>query len=415
MSRDRRHQLAYVDDRPCSALRPCSLNYRLFDREDILPILLRTMAEELGPEYIEATAHLPQFYVDTAGDPVREAERFRYWCADKNLTPTRFCCMSEPRQEFWQAFACASGLNGFTQDVAHALRHKPTMKAWIRAAGLRTAEYMALDNIADLLHFAEVHAYPVVLKPVAGWGARATYILRDEAAAQRMAHLIDEGSMMVETYIPYAEYECCALLANGRVLDVFPSVMPTPPAEVMRGGINANISVAGSPFHIPVDQLRRVVQQLISAFRLRSGYLHLEFFSSSDGEYFYVSELALRYPGCEIAKNHGLAYGFDIASTTIDIYLGLVPELRYGSLRSVGDLLLPYVPGAVEHISSKDELLRLPGVLEVHLGVAIGDVLPEVEDASYNCSGWVFVEGVDPAEVEDRMSRVLQAFSLVTS
>ena len=130
--------------------------------------------------------------------------------------------------------------------------------------------------------------------------------------------------------------------------------------------------------------------------------------------YLAIGELALRYPGCEIAKNHGLSHGFDIASATIDLYLGTRPRLEYTRSRSVGDLLLPYRAGRVLSHSTREELERMPGVLEAHLGVTVGEVLSPVPPSSFNCVGWVFVEGESARQVEERMRYVVERFELKT-
>jgi hypothetical protein len=407
------HQLLFVDDRPCSRLRPCSFNYALFKRLDVLPILLRTPKEPLGRDYLELTRNYPHFNVDVTVDPSIEASRFREWCHASDLDPKRFCCMSEPRQEYWQAFARALGLAALPADVAHAVRHKPTMKQWVRAAGLPTTAFAEVKSVEDVLAFGSQNGYPVVLKPVDGFGALWTFVLRTANEVSAAAAQLDAREMMIERFIEETEYECCALIADGVVLDLYPSIMPSPPVEAAKGALNANISI-GPHLEPPVENLREIVQTLVTGFRLERGYLHLELFATPDRKLVAIGELALRYPGCEIAKNHGLAYGFDIANATLDVYLGLDPDLNYTKARSVGDLLLPYKSGRVTECMTPDELLRMPGVIEAHVGVSVGDDLAPVTPASFNCSGWAMIEGENPPQVEERMQNVLESYCLET-
>jgi len=407
--------LVFVDDRRCSALTPCSLNYALFRRTDIVPILLRPIGgDAFGPEYLEATQHLHRFYVDLTADLTSETNRFRTWCAERKFEPDTLCCMTESLQEYWQAFARQIGVGRIPADVVRALRHKPTMKEWIRRAGLATAEYAEVSVTEDVLHFARRQGYPIVLKPVDGAGAEDTFVLHCTTDVLAHAQILSSKPMMVETFIADREYECSALIARGEVLDVYPSVMPASMLEAANGAMNADISVGGQLHWVPVNDLRSVIQQLVSGFGLTEGYLHLELFASSDGARLHISELALRYPGCEVAKNHGLALGFDIARATIDTYLGLIPELRYTRNRCVGDLMLPYKPGRIRRLSTPDSLRAIPGVIEVHLGVSKGDVLPEVAKASDVSSGWVLIEGADPHEVEQRMQQILDQYMIET-
>ncbi len=409
--------MVFIDDRPCNRRRPCSFNDALLERSDVLPILIRfpeTFAR-FSPEYIERTEHLPSFMTDPSRTAQWEAARFASWCDAKGLRPDSFCCMSEPQQIFGQAFARALGLPALPEGVTRSLRDKRAMKRRLCAAGLRTAKFSSVRDVEDLLDFGEVHGYPVVLKPIDGWGTLDTVLVRTPAEAQTHRTRIERrGTMMAETFIPHEEVECCALLFEGRVLDTFVSRMPGAPLDVARhGALNANISVgpAKAAYGLDFDAL---TQRVVDAFGLRHGYLHMELFVGPGGSEAVIGELALRYPGCEIAKNHGLAHGFDIADATVDLYLGREPTLRYTDDRCVGDLLLPYAPGRVEHFTSAAQLSRLPGVLEVHLGIERGEVLPPQPASSFACSGWVFVEGTSPAQVEHRMREVLRRYQLHT-
>lgn len=404
--------LAFPDDRPCNPLRPCSFNAALFANAEVTPILLRPSGMQVDPVYDEATSGLPLFTVDLSAAPHVEAERFARWCERSKLTVEHFCCMSEPLQEYWQAFSRTLGLPAMSADLTRALRHKPTMKEWIRAAGLAAAEFTVHDGISNALSFAEKVGFPLVGKPVDGWGARKTEVIPDAGALGRWTQAHTEpGAMMLEAMAPGEEYECCALIAQGAVLDRYVSTMPARPVDAAHGAINANISLAACREHEPpyVDEM---VSSLVTHFGIERGYLHMEFFASDDG-HLLVGELAVRYPGCEIAKNHGLSLGFDIAQATLDAYLGRIPTLIYehDARRCVGDLLLPYTPGVVAAITSAEEIEPMTGVIESHLP-AVGDVLPDAEAASYNCAGWVFVEGPDPASVERRMRAVLDIVTL---
>lgn len=408
------HQLLFVDDRPCSSLRPCSLNYSLLKRRDIQVVLLRIKGDPLGPEYIEATRDTLKYYLDPSNDFDVEVNSFDQWCREWNLSPNAFCCLSEPRQEYWQQFARALNLPALDSDVAHALRHKPTMKRWIRALGLKTTDYAPVEEIDDILKFAKIHRFPVVLKPVDGWGALSTFIIESADQIDQFSSVVASSKMMVEAFVANPEYECCALIADGRVLDIFPSSMPSSPFEASQGALNANISLGCVRDSLPIVKLHDIMQRLTTGFRLRRGYLHSELFISHDAQSILISELALRYPGCEIAKNHGLAYNFDIAQATIDTYLGMTPPLVFSDLRCVGDLLLPYRSGKVQRVTREADLLQLPNVLEAHVGVATGDVLPEIPNASFNCSGWVIVTGRNPREIEDSMRRIIDLYELRT-
>ena len=408
--------LLFIDDRPCGKLRPCSFNYNLFRRKDVLPILVRfpDTFREFSSEYLTLTEGFPAFHILPGSAIEDEARRFRAWCDQRALNPDRFCCMSEPQMEYGHRLGGLLGLPTLPAGTTRALRHKPTMKRWFRAAGLRTAEFMEVDSADQALAFARKVGFPIILKPCCGFGTLRTYLIEDEAGIEDHRGQIEgEEETMVESFVTDEEFECCALLQDGVVLDTFVSSMPASPLAISQGAISANISLGSFKHQIPVD-FDGITQTIVDTFGLGSGYLHMEWFIDVDSGRVTIGECALRYPGCEIAKNHGLAYGFDIADVTADLYLGRRVRLDYTLSRCVGDLLLPYRPGRVRAVSTRESLERLPGVIEAHVGVTVGEVLPRLPNSSFNCAGWVFVEGDSPQNVEARMRGVAATFELHT-
>jgi hypothetical protein len=386
----------------------------VLNQTDIKLILLRLKNEVLPDEYVSLTSRHLSYIVDVDGDMLSEIVKFKKWCLVNEVKFDHFCCMSEPRQEFWQAFARALGLPAIDKTAIHALRHKPSMKEWIKNCGLNVTPFNELSCLPDLLNFVSEHGFPLILKPVDGYGTLNTFFVDSVGEAVRIFHELKGQRIMVEKFVDHREYECCALIYRGEVLDVFPSFMPASPLNSSLGAINANISIGSDQTILPQNiDLLNTVQKLVEGFNLESGYLHMELFISQAGE-IIISELALRYPGCEIAKNHGYAFGFDINAATLSLYLDERPELLYTQSRSVGDLMLPYVPGRVVEVSEAKDLLNLKGVLEVNIGVTVGEVLPFLPAASFNCSGWVIVEGKSVAEVERRMEHIRSQYVLIT-
>lgn len=354
------------------------------------------------------TERLPSFVLDPALPPSREVERFHTWCRQLDLAPRHFCCSTEPRQILAQRFARIAGLPALSAEQAVWLRDKVEMKRKLREIGMSTAEFSPIESIGEIRDFGAVGGWPIVVKPRDAWGCiGARKLVRPDEVDDLE---LDPGwRWMVESFVEDTEYEACALVFAGEVLDVWPSAFPAPPLAAAEGAINANISM-GTRTLAGVD-LGPYVQSIVTGMGLDHGYLHMELFVGDSGRC-TASEIALRMAGCEIAKNHGLAYGFDIFGATIDTYIGRRPQLRYARQSCVGDLLLPIHPGRVARVTPIDALLEIEGVLEGNLGVRVGDVIPPVERASHSCAGYVHVEGQTVADVERRMHDVLDTFEL---
>ncbi|WP_338930792.1 ATP-dependent carboxylate-amine ligase [Streptomyces netropsis] len=361
---------------------------------------------DLSDDYLRETAHLPAFWVREGVPLEEEARRYAVWIRGLPVRPDRFCNPSEPRQAVAQRFAALVGLPHLTGRQVTWVRDKAAMKDRFRELGLRTARYARVADAAGVERFAGSCGWPLVLKPVDSFACVDTFRLTGPTSLAG----IDFGARdwMVEEYLGGTEWEVCALIHDGDVLDAWPSAMPCRPLDIVDGALNANISVATREAP-PVD-LKALLQRIATGMGLDHGYVHMEFFVI-DGEV-YAGEVGVRLAGCEITANHGHAYGFDVFGATLDVYLGHRPALRYGERRCAGDLLLP-LPGSgvVRAITPREELLRIPGVVDAVLKVGVGDSVA-ARRASHNASGYVHVTGISIDEVEHRMREVLDVFAI---
>ncbi len=394
--------LLMADDRACTFTRYAAeaLAGRL--------VLLRfsELRRDLSDDYLRATAHLPAFWVREGVPLEDEAARYRAWADGLPERPGRFCNPSEPRQAVAQRFARLAGLPHLTEQQVRWVRDKAAMKDRFRELGLRTARYARAADAGDAERFAALCGWPLVLKPVDSFACVDTFRLTGPESLTE----VDFGARewMVEEHLGGTEWEVCGLVHAGEVLDAWPSAMPCRPLDIVDGAMNANISVATGEG--PPADLRALLQCVTTGMGIDHGYLHMEFFET--GGEIRAGEIGVRPAGCEITANHGHAYGFDVFGATLDVYLGRRPALRYGTRRCVGDLLLP-LPGSgvVRRITPREELLRIPGVIDAVLKVEAGDPVT-ARRASHNASGYVHVAGATIHEVESRMREVLDTFTI---
>ncbi|MET8626826.1 ATP-dependent carboxylate-amine ligase [Kitasatospora sp. NPDC004669] len=395
--------LLLVDDRPSSFTRHAAATLP----EHLVLLRFEELRDDLSEDHLRRTAHLPAFWV-RAGVPLeQEAARYRDWVAGQlPVAPTRFCNPSEPRQAPAHRFAALAGLPHLSGQQVAWVRDKAEMKRRFRELGLRTAEFTRVRTAAEIEWFAATHGWPLVLKPVDSFACVDTHRLDGPQSLDGID--LTARDWMVEQFLGGTEWEVCAVIHRGDVLDAWPSAMPCRPLDIVDGAMNANISV-GTDEAPPVD-LRALLQRIVTGMGIDHGYAHMEFFLT-DGR-LYAGEIGLRLAGCEIPANHGHAYGFDVFGATLDVYRGTRPDLRYRQRRCAGDLLLP-LPGSgtVHRITPTEELLRVPGVVQAVLKVGVGDTV-SARRASHNASGYVHVVGASIEEVERRMREVLGKFTI---
>ncbi|GAA0617282.1 ATP-grasp domain-containing protein [Streptomyces crystallinus] len=398
-------------DRPVVLLvesRRATFTENVLSRDDVTVVLLRFDSIALTQEYKDRTAAVPTFTLDTSAPLEREAERYLQWVAQTGLVPTYFCNPNEALQADAQKFAELAGLPHLSQEQVAWVRNKMTMKDRYAELGISHPAYRPVKTLADVESFAQAHGWPVILKPIDSDSCINTYRIDSAEGLADIPALDPQLHWMVEQFIRGREFQLCAVIARGKVVDAYLSKNPAPILEVLDGAINANITYAPSEV-LEVDA-KALAQQLTDGLAIPYGYLHGEFFLTDDGE-FYMSEVAARLSGCEVPMNHGLAYGFDFLNVVLDTYLDRVPEPTYTQDRAVGDLLLPTRPGRLVAISTEEELRKLPGVIGAHLTARPGDVL-DPPRASHASTGYVHVEGATADEVEQRMQAILDHFVL---
>ncbi|MFG2744793.1 DegT/DnrJ/EryC1/StrS family aminotransferase [Streptomyces chartreusis] len=401
--------------RPCLLLvdgRPGTFTDHVLSRDDLDLVLLRfeEHLSSLPTDHLLRTADIPTFTIDADADIRREAERYLTWVAGLPTRPAHFCNPQEPLQEISQRFAGLVGLPHLDAEQVAWVRDKTAMKRRFREIGIPCAEFAEVVDGDEVLGFAAAHGWPLILKPVDGWSSIDTYKLNDEHDLARLLPLPPTRRWMVEEFLTGREYQLCALVAHGRVLDTYLSWTPCALLETIYGGINGSISL-GVDNELGIDE-KELVQRIVDGMRIDHGYLHMEFFRSDDGG-IHMSEVGARLAGCELPSNHGFARNFDMMAATLDTYLARVPSLEYLTPRCAGDLLLPYKPGRVVKVTPLETLLSMPGVVHGRMNIAIGDDLPD-QRASHASAGYVQIVGPSRQIVEDRMNGVLDAFALVT-
>ncbi|TXS35472.1 hypothetical protein EAO75_44425, partial [Streptomyces sp. uw30] len=234
--------------RPCLLLvdgRPGTFTDHVLSRDDLDLVLLRfeEHLSSLPTDHLLRTADIPTFTIAVDADIRREAERYLTWVAGLRVRPAHFCNPQEPLQEISQRFAGLVGLPHLDAEQVAWVRDKTAMKRRFLEIGIPCAEFSEVADGDEVLGFAAAHGWPLILKPVDGWSSIDTYKLNDEHDLARLLPLPPSRRWMVEEFLTGREYQLCALVAHGRVLDTYVSWTPCALLETIYGGINGSISL----------------------------------------------------------------------------------------------------------------------------------------------------------------------------
>ncbi len=248
----------------------------------------------------------------------------RDWLRGRSVD--RVECLWEPGVVLAARLREALGVQGMSVEQAIPFRDKETMKQVLDAAGVRTPRHARAATSAEVREAAERIGYPLIIKPIAGAGSADTYPLRDESEleeALKLTRHVQEVS--VEEYIEGEEFTFDVVCADGETL--FQNVAWYRPKPLM-GRLHEWVSqqaVALRDMERPdVLKGRELGQSVLEALGFRTGFAHMEWFLTPDGDAVF-GEIGARPPGARLV--HAMNYSCDA-----DLFRGWAEAVCHGRL-----------------------------------------------------------------------------------
>jgi len=301
------------------------------------------------------------------------------------------------------------GIPGTSPEVADLFRDKARMKNELRRHGLPCAQHRLLTGWDDAVDFAKQVGFPLVLKPPAGMGCKATWRVNnlDELrGALGALHPSKEHPALAEEFLRGREYSFETITIDGTPrFTSFSRYFPTP------------LEVTETPWIQWVVVLPRVVQgpefddarelglRTVKALGLETGFTHMEWFRRDDGS-LAIGEIAARPPGANIVLANGYAHDADMyrawARAVVDGAFDGPWERKYAVgvafLRGVGN-------GRVSAVTGVDEAHRRIGRLVVKSRLpTVG--APRAD--TYEGDGYVVVRDPDTEVVKAAVKTIIE-------
>ncbi|MBK7583846.1 MAG: ATP-grasp domain-containing protein [Myxococcales bacterium] len=221
----------------------------------------------------------------------------------------------EPLQVQLAELRQALSIPGTDPDTADLFRDKARMKDELRRHGLPCARHQLIRSWTDADGFAEAVGFPLVLKPPAGMGCKATWRVRSKEelrAAVTAIHASPERPALAEEFLRGQEHSFETITVDGTIR--FESVsryFPTP-LEVMETPWIKWVVLLPRVMHGPeFADARQLAARTISALGLETGFTHMEWFRRDDGS-LAIGEIAARPPGAHMVLANSYAHDADM-------------------------------------------------------------------------------------------------------
>src|SRR4051812_39975216 len=209
----------------------------------------------------------------------------------------------------------ALGVHGTSPETADLFRDKARMKDELRRHGLPCARHRLLRSWSDAEGFVAEVGLPLVLKPPAGMGCKATWRVRtgDELRGALAAiHASPDNPALGEELLVGKEFSFETITIGGAVrFHSLSRYYPTP-LEVMETPWIQWVCVL--PRDITGAEWSDATElgvRAVTALGLDTGFTHMEWFRRDDGT-LAIGEIAARPPGANIVRMNGFAHDTDM-------------------------------------------------------------------------------------------------------
>jgi biotin carboxylase len=319
----------------------------------------------------------------------------------------------EPLQVQLGEIRRALGVPGTGPDTADLFRDKARMKDELRRHGLPCARHRLLRSWSDAEAMIAEIGLPVVLKPPAGMGCKATWRVRsvDELRGALTAiHASPEHPALAEELLVGREHSFETITIGGEVrFHSLSRYYPTP-LEVMETPWIQWVCIL--PREIAGEEWSDAVElgvRAVTALGLDTGFTHMEWFRRSDGS-LAIGEIAARPPGANIVRMTGLAHEADMYRAWARAVVDDAFDGPYTRRHAVGCAYLRGVGrGRVLRVTGIDRAQELVGRLVVEAR------LPEpgaLRNDSYEGDGYVIVRDPDTAAVTAAMKAIIETIQV---
>jgi phosphoribosylaminoimidazole carboxylase (NCAIR synthetase) len=301
----------------------------------------------------------------------------------------------------------ALGIPGLPSAAAHRFRDKAVMKDTLRTAGLPVARHALIPTMDAVPAAVAAVGFPLVLKPPAGAGARATHRVADAA---QLATLLAEmppspqAPWLAEEMLQGTEHSLESVSVNGTV--VWQSITryaPTPLEVLENPWIQWTVVLPREVDAPAYADIRAAGGAALAALGMDTGVTHCEWFRRPDGS-LALSEIAARPPGANMTTMISRATDTDFVAAWVRLLVQGTfqpPERKY----AVGTAYLRgQGVGQVVGVDGLDDVRRELGALVCDARIPRPGVVPT---GSYEGEGFLMVRHPDTAVVEQALRHIV--------
>ncbi len=312
------------------------------------------------------------------------------------------------------AVAEAMNLPGISMETAIKATDKGEMIKAFKSFGVESPWYFIAKDRLEFENLRGKLSYPCILKPTDNAGSRGVMLVNNKEDLDEAYEFSRSngrsGTVIVEEYMIGREVSVEIIVYHGEVhiLAVTDKLTTGAPHFVELGH--------NQPSVLPNDSVKLIKDLAIRAVKsigLTDGPAHVEIMLTDDGP--KMVELGARMGG-DCITTHLVPYstGIDMIKATIDIALGIAPDIKPRFQKGSAIRFLTPDIGTVVSVKGIDEARSVSGIKDISVSVNIGDEVKEIE-SSLNRSGYVIAQSEDALSAIRDCEKAKQSIKILTN
>ncbi|WP_435923604.1 ATP-grasp domain-containing protein [Paenibacillus sp. DYY-L-2] len=309
----------------------------------------------------------------------------------------------------------AFGIAGLQRNQAEAVRNKWIMKQMLHQRGIRTSATAIAIHESDYERFADRVGFPLIVKPLSGFGTINTFKLSDRDELKEYVHKTRKQGQrdLLEEYIVGTEFHCDSIVSKGKVVFSSVSQYLYNCLDIARNNMPpASITFPATDPSGFIDRIKTVNELVISALGINQSVTHAELFLTPSGEVVF-GEIGARIGGAQVMppciKN---THGVDMFKAVVELELGMY-EFKPEPAKNLysGMICFPSREGKIRAISSADDFKHIQGLIDFNVSYQVGQTVSAVNDTMTR-SGYAIVEGESFDEVRETLLELYYGFEI---
>jgi len=299
------------------------------------------------------------------------------------------------------------GISGLSAAAARNFRDKSRMKDVLHNAGIPCARHALVGDRTAAEAFVGRVGLPVVVKPPAGAGGKATYRLdrvEDLNNYLQQSPLNANEPTLFEEFVRGTEHSFDSIFVNGEpVWHSISRYMPSPLEVLENDWIQWCVLLPRDISGAEYDPIREAGFAAIKALGLQTGLSHMEWFRMASGN-IAISEVGARPPGAQISSL--LSYAHDV-----DFYKAWPRLMAFGEFNppereyaAGAAYIRGQGRGRIRNIAGVDEVQRRFGSIVVEAKLPQQGQPPS---DSYEGDGYIIVRHPDTDVVQEALQEIV--------